>query len=630
MISIVARAALSGLGQGREATGVGKIGESARVVIARDAELEKGGLARPLAARVPLDPSDEDRATSILKRVFSGITSELDAARPDWRKERVGLALATSSGGMRSAEVFFDRFGKGADITRDVAANATYFAPLVAATRDLHVDFSPSTLVLTACAASTIAIGIGTRWLEAGDCDVVIAGGFDAVSVFVASGFEVLRATTGEIPPKPFCAGRDGMSLGEAGALFVLARDASRAQAFVAGFGASSDAVHLTAPDRTGDGLARAAEAALKNAEVDASAIDLVSAHATATPFNDAAEIKALARVLGSRRPTIVPLKAQLGHTLGAAGAIETMSCVDAMEARVFPASAAHGAVEPDLPAVLRAETIEGDAKIALKISAAFGGANAALVITNDAPRNANRQTHDVFVSRGAFVGTPPDLAALSSRTGVAQDKLARGDGLVRYAIAAVAALEDACGSLRGAGVVVGHSLATLETNYLYNARVVEKGAKFGEPRRFPYTTPNAVAGECGVAFGLTGPGLAVSSGLHGGLEALTVGYALVRSGDAERMVVVAVDEIGDAARALARGAGYGSDVTSGAVAVLLSRAPLDYAKVESAASFLNANLSGGVVAPGHLALTPLLSANFPEILTSASPWGAARVRLGR
>ncbi|MGH7329516.1 MAG: beta-ketoacyl synthase N-terminal-like domain-containing protein, partial [Polyangiaceae bacterium] len=270
MISIVARAALSGLGQGREATGVGKVGESARVAIMRDAELEKGGLAKPLAARVRLDASDEDRATTILRRVLSAIASDLDASRPQWRKERVGLALATSSGGMRSAEIFFDRFSKGAEISREVAANATYFAPLALAMRDLGVDFSPATLVLTACAASTIAIGIGTRWLEAGDCDLVLAGGFDAVSVFVASGFEVLRATTGEIPPKPFCAGRDGMSLGEAGALFALARDANHAQAFIAGFGASSDAVHLTAPDRTGDGLARAAEIALKNAEIDA------------------------------------------------------------------------------------------------------------------------------------------------------------------------------------------------------------------------------------------------------------------------------------------------------------------------------------------------------------------------
>ena len=630
MISVVARAALSGLGQGREATGVGKAGEAARVAIARDVELEKGGLARPLAARVRVDASDEDRATTILRRVFSAVTTDLDATRPGWRRERIGLALATSSGGMRSAEIFFDRFSKHAAISCEVATNATYFAPLVAATRDLKIDFSPATLVLTACAASTIATGIGARWLEAGDCDLVIAGGFDAVSVFVASGFEVLRATTGEIPPKPFCAGRDGMSLGEAGALFALARDGARAQAYVAGFGASSDAVHLTAPDRTGDGLARAAEIALKNAEIDASAIDLVSAHATATPFNDAAEIKALARVLGSKKPTIVPLKAQLGHTLGAAGAIETMSCIDAMEAHVLPASASHGAVEPDLPAELRSETAAGEVGVALKISAAFGGANAALVITHDAPKKTTRRIHDVFVSRGAFVRSPPDLAALSSRTGVAQDKLARGDGLVRYAIAACAALEDACGSLRGAGIVVGHSLATLETNYLYNARIIEKGAKYGEPRRFPYTTPNAVAGECGVAFGLTGPGMAVSSGLHGGLEALTVGYALVRSGDAERMVIVAVDEIEDAARALARAAGYGSDLVSGAVAVLVSRDSQGYAKIESATSSLNANLSGEVALPGHLALTPLLQGNFPEILTSSSPWGAARVKLAR
>ena len=216
---------------------------------------------------------------------------------------------------------------------------------MVDALAETSISFSPATLVLTACAASTIAIGIATRWLEAGDCDLVIAGGFDAVSVFVASGFEVLRATTSEVPPKPFCVGRDGMSLGEGAGLFALTRfeksDAMKAHVYIAGSPASADAVHLTAPDRTGDGLARAAEAALANAEVIATDIDLISAHATATPFNDAAEMKALARVMKDHKPTILPLKAQIGHTLGAAGVLETLACVDAIERNILPASAA-------------------------------------------------------------------------------------------------------------------------------------------------------------------------------------------------------------------------------------------------------------------------------------------------
>lgn len=627
MIGIVARGAVSSLGEGPLAAGVAAPGHRAPIAIRRDDELERSGMARPLAARVDLAVSPDDRATALLRRAFALLVADLDRTRPDWRQKRVGLALATSSGGMRSAELFFKAIAAGDPPSRELAARATYFAPMTDAVSDLGVAFAPVTLVLTACAASTLAIGIGTRWLEAGDCDLVLAGGFDAVSVFVASGFEVLRATTAESPPKPFCTGRDGMSLGEAAGLVALERDPKDARVFVSGFGASADAVHLTAPDRTGDGLARAAGLALANAGIGGDEVDLVSAHATATPFNDAAEMKALARVLGARRPAILPLKAQLGHTLGAAGVIETLSCVDCIERSVLPASASHGDVEAELPATLLAHSQAGEVETALKMSAAFGGANASLVLTKS-PRPVHRPQHVVHASRAVHVKEAPDLQSLAARTGMPLDKLARGDGLVRFAIAACAALEDGVGSLKGAGIVVGHSLATLETNYLYNARICEKGPRAGEPRRFPYTTPNAVAGECGVVFGLTGPGLAVSNGLHGGLEALAVAASLVRAGDAERMVVVAVDEIGDAARALASGAGYGEELCSGAVALLLSRSPLGYATVESSITRSNVNLSSGVTLPGHIALVPLTHADPPEKLGSSSPWGSATVTL--
>jgi 3-oxoacyl-[acyl-carrier-protein] synthase-1/3-oxoacyl-[acyl-carrier-protein] synthase II len=626
MIAIIARGAVSGLGVQDAATGVGADGEAARVSIAHDAELAEGGLARPFASRADLRGED-DRATAILKKTFSLFFSELDRARPDWRRERVGVALATSSGGMRSAEAYFQALSANQEISKPTAERSTYFAPMTDALAETGISFSPATLVLTACAASTIAIGIATRWLEAGDCELVIAGGFDAVSVFVASGFEVLRATTSEIPPKPFCQGRDGMSLGEGAGLFALVNDSKTAHAYVAGFGASADAVHLTAPDRTGDGLARAAEAALADAEAIATDVDLVSAHATATPFNDAAEMKALARVLKNHPATILPLKAQIGHTLGAAGVLETIACVDAIERKVLPASAAYAQIEPDFPAIMHSRSKSSNVGVALKMSAAFGGANAALVITRDAKEKSERRRHDVFVSRAVLIATDPDAKNISERTGVAIDKVLRGDGLCRYALAACGALEDAIGSLRGAGIVIGHSIATLETNYLYYTNYRTRGARFAEPRRFPYTTPNAVAGECGVAFGLTGPGIAVGSGFHGGVEAVAIAAALVRAGDAEKMVVVAVDEIGDAARALVTASGHDAkSFRSGAVALLLSRKNLGFAKIDHCETTANSSNRSHVDSPGHRALISLCAAEIPGEIRSSSPHGAARI----
>jgi 3-oxoacyl-(acyl-carrier-protein) synthase len=283
-VAILAFGAVSALGEGAAAVSAGAVGEAARVAIRRDEELESAGLARPFAARAAIGMPG-DRATEVLERALVACAAQLDGARRGWRGERVGLVLGTSSGGMRGAEKAFAGLARGEPVADPEAA--TYFGPMAHASRSLRLAFDPAMLVLGACASSALAIGLGVRCLERGACDLVLAGGFDDVTVFVACGFEALRATTARPPPRPFRLGRDGMVLGEGAAVLALARAAPAARCFVTGFGAASDAIHLTAPDPHGSGLARAAAAALT--EAGRPAIDLVSAHGTATPFNDAA-----------------------------------------------------------------------------------------------------------------------------------------------------------------------------------------------------------------------------------------------------------------------------------------------------------------------------------------------------
>jgi 3-oxoacyl-[acyl-carrier-protein] synthase-1/3-oxoacyl-[acyl-carrier-protein] synthase II len=405
------------------------------------------------------------------------------------------------------------------------------------------------------------------RWLDRGTCDLVLAGGFDAVTVLVAAGFEVLRAITAVPPPRPFRIDRDGMALGDGAAVLALARDDGRpAHSHLLGFGASSDAVHLTAPDRNGTGLARAATAALE--EAGRPCVDLVSAHATATPFNDAAEFRALCAVLGSERARGVPVhafKAQVGHTLGAGGALELLASVDAMARGILPASAGFGPPDPQAPARLLAKGKAAAPTTALKLTSAFGGANAALVVGH--PRaTVARLRRAAYLHGGVHVGHEPPVESVAARVGLPIERVARGDALVRLALSAVADLEAACGPLAGAGIVVGSALATIETNALFAARLRDRGVGAAEPRRFPYTSPNAVAGECCIAFGLTGPSFSVGGGMHAALEALACAALVVEAGDANRMVVVAVDDAGPVTRAL-----DGGGLTSGAVAVLLA-----------------------------------------------------------
>jgi 3-oxoacyl-[acyl-carrier-protein] synthase II len=622
-VAILARGAVSAMGEGREAASAGVVGEPARVVLQPDAELTEAGLQRPFAARVAV-PAGCDRAEWLLAKALGACAAELDGVRPAWRGERVGLVLGTSSGGMRGAERAFARLAAGEPAGE--GEGASYFGPMASAARELGVPTSPAMLVLGACASSVLALGLGVRALEHDACDVVLAGGFDDVTVFVAAGFEVLRATTARLPPRPFRTGRDGMALGEGAAVLALGRVAGGARVYVTGFGAASDAQHLTAPDRDGAGLARAAAAAL--AEAGGVAVDLVSPHATATPFNDPAEARAIAAVTGGQPapPVLHPFKAQIGHTLGAAGALEALACVDALERGVLPAAAGDGPLDPEAPARLLDRAVAGSPRTALKLACAFGGANAALVLA-DRPSSTSRPVHPVYVHAIGVADAEVPVEELAALTGVHADRLARSDALVRLALASVARLVAASPgrTLRGAGVVVGTASATIETNALFAARIRERGARAAEPRRFAYTSPNAVAGECSIAYGLTGPSFSVGGGLHAGLEAVVAASWLVGAGDADAVVVVAVDDAGPSVRAL-----LGDDVHSGAVALLLSASPAGaWARLGPTVLTRGRPASGAPLA-GHRALLPLASRPaLPTVLACASPPDAsARVEL--
>ncbi len=560
---IVAIAAISPLGEGEAAWSVGELDAPARETIVHDAALAAEGLRKPYAARAifTADPSI-DRATDLLLQTFDRLPLELPAGA------RLGVALGSSSGGMSSAEKLFDRLREGAEVEPALADAATYHAPfraLVDRLRARDVVITRASHVLTACSASTIALGLGTHWLDEGECDLVLAGGYDALTTFVAAGFEALGATTAAPPPRPFRLERDGMSLGEGAALFVLQRpDAGkRALARIDGFGIAGDAVHLTAPDREGGGLARSALAAMSMAGIGPDDVDLVSLHGTSTPFNDPMEAKAISRVLGSRAE-VVPVhaaKASIGHTLGAAGALETALLVDALRRGIVPATAGSGELDPAASTTGRTQNERTSSlRRALKLSSAFGGANAALVVSAattspnrrpSAPTNARAVVRELAAVE---ISSVVDLDVVAKVSGVPRERLARMDGGSHLALGVVGTLAAEVGRerLRGAGIVLGSVMATIDLNALYFSTIRTRGAAFAEGRKFAYTTPNAAAGECAIAFGLTGPNVCVGSGLAVADEAREVAGDLLRSGLAKTVVVVVVDAVGPVARRVA------------------------------------------------------------------------------
>ncbi|MGH9798300.1 MAG: beta-ketoacyl-[acyl-carrier-protein] synthase family protein [Candidatus Polarisedimenticolia bacterium] len=251
----------------------------------------------------------------------------------------------------------------------------------------------PATTLTNACSSSTIAIGLGAEAIAAGGLDVALAGGAEPLSRTTFSGFNALRLVDPD-PCRPFDRDRHGLSLGECGAFLLLEgrdralRRSARIYAEVAGHGMSADGHHPTAPDPTGDGMARAMRAALRAAGVRPQEVDHVNAHGTGTAQNDRAEARAIHAVFGERAPSIpvVSIKGMVGHCLGAAGAIEAFAAVMSLHEQVIPPTA--GLTAPDSDCAL--DLVHGAARraplaVALSNSAAFGGNNGSLVLRRHA-----------------------------------------------------------------------------------------------------------------------------------------------------------------------------------------------------------------------------------------------------
>jgi 3-oxoacyl-[acyl-carrier-protein] synthase II len=247
----------------------------------------------------------------------------------------------------------------------------------------------PLVVPSVACASGNVALDAALTLIRSGRCDVVLAGGADALHDFVIHGFACLKALDSE-PCRPFDRSRRGLNLGEAAAFLVIESEAharargARIRAFLDGSGVAADAVHMTGPDREGRGAARAMAAALADAGRDAGAVDFVSAHGTATVFNDLMEGHALSRVLGERAG-VVPvnsIKGALGHTLGAAAVLEAIACVRTLESGQIPPTPGLTEIDPQIPLdVVHGAPRSADVRVALSTSSGFGGTNAAVVL---------------------------------------------------------------------------------------------------------------------------------------------------------------------------------------------------------------------------------------------------------
>jgi 3-oxoacyl-[acyl-carrier-protein] synthase II len=388
-------------------------GESGAGPITR---FDSSQLATHIACEVPLGDgsdgtfnADDWMSTKDQRKVDTFILYAMAAAEQAVRdagwmpedeadRERTGFIIGSGIGGLQSiAETTLVLKEKG---PRRVSP---FFIPgalinLCSGQVSIRYGFKgPNHAVVTACSTGAHAIGDGTRLIQHGGADVMIAGGSEAAICEIGiAGFAACKALstnfndTPEKASRPYDRDRDGFVMGEGAGVVVLAEgEHARARgakiyAEVVGYGLSGDAYHITSPAPDGDGGFRSMSAALKGAGITPDQIDYVNAHGTSTPLGDEIELGAVTRLLGNAagKVTMSSTKSSTGHLLGAAGAVEAIFCVLALRDQIAPPTI--NLENPSVESVIDLapmQAVKRKIDVALSNSFGFGGTNASLVL---------------------------------------------------------------------------------------------------------------------------------------------------------------------------------------------------------------------------------------------------------
>lgn len=337
------------------------------------------------------NPKDARRADRVEQFALAAAAEAFDqAGRPDVAPERFGTIFASGIGGLITLEEQVQlRLEKG-----DRRVSPFLIPMLMANASGAAISMryglqGPNETIVTACAASSHAIGYAMRLIRWGLADAVVTGGSEAcITPTGVAGFTNMTALTSSGTSMPFDVKRDGFVMGEGAAVFVLeewesaVRRGAPILGEILGAGSTGDAHHITAPAPGGGGAVRCMRAALADAGLTADDIVQVNAHGTSTPLNDAAEAEAVATVFGDRLPPMTSTKGVTGHALGAAGALEAAAVLLSMEHRLIPPTANTTEVLAEVPTnIVMGAPQAWTPGPSMSNNFGFGGHNATVVI---------------------------------------------------------------------------------------------------------------------------------------------------------------------------------------------------------------------------------------------------------
>ncbi|MCG9729536.1 beta-ketoacyl-[acyl-carrier-protein] synthase family protein [Shewanella sp. Isolate13] len=374
-----------------------------------DLLFERSVLVGQVNAKLPELPSAlkrfDTRNNQLTLLIAQQIEQAVEQAKARYGCGRIGIVIGTSTSGIATGETALSEleahgeFPKEYDYAKQELGDTSQF---------LQAYFEltgPCYTVSTACSSSAKVFASAKRLIDADVCDMVIVGGIDTLCKLTLNGFYSLESiSSGHC--QPFSVNRDGINIGEGGALFTLERSTgqNKAQAIIlSGIGESSDAHHISAPHPEGRGAVNAMQAALDMAKLKPEQIDYLNLHGTATPKNDAMESRAVHQVFSNNLPACSSTKSLTGHTLGAAGAIEAAFCYlllsDYNTHQQLPPQVWDGEQDPNdpsLPLVTKGQ--QANINHVMSNSFAFGGSNASLILSRncsskEAPKNINNDS---------------------------------------------------------------------------------------------------------------------------------------------------------------------------------------------------------------------------------------------
>ena len=358
-----------------------------------DLPVSVAGYPADFVATDHLDAKEARRTDTFAQyAIASAKLAWADAGEPDVRSDRGAVIYATGIGGVQTLL-------NQHDVLREKGAGrvSPFMVPMLMANAAgghiaMHFGLTgPNYCTVSACSSSNHAIGESMRLIRDGYSDLVIAGGSEAATIpLTVAAFAQMTALTKNPDPetasRPFDAERNGFVLSEGGCALIMESEehatarGARIYCEVAGYGASDDAYHITAPDPKGSGAALAMTWALADAGEEPGAVTYVNAHGTSTPLNDAAETAAIKSVLGEDAHTVAvsSTKSMTGHMLGAAGAVEGAACALAIANGLIPPTIHYRTPDPDCDLdITPNQARELDVSLALSNSFGFGGANA-------------------------------------------------------------------------------------------------------------------------------------------------------------------------------------------------------------------------------------------------------------